>query len=127
VADARRSPWPVVAALIAALAVFWPPDGGRSLAVKAINWLADPRQELPRKPSPLAIGVDDDADIVAAHDNEEHAYDAMHRGPWMGRLRLDMRDAEDPLEPSTERPLLVAAAAVVAVWVFRRQSQSQRT
>jgi hypothetical protein len=122
VAEARRSPWPVVAALVAALAVFWPPDGGRSLAVKAINWIADPRQELPRKPSPLAIGVDDDADIVAAHDNEEHAYEAMYRESWQGRLRLELRDAEDPLEPSTERPLLVAAAAIIALWALRRRT-----
>jgi hypothetical protein len=122
VAEARPSPWPVVAALVAVLAVFWPPEGGRSLAVKAINWLADPRQELPRRPSPLAIGVDDDADIVAAHDNEEHAYEAMYRGSWTGRMRLELRDADDPLETSTERAALVVAAALVAVWWFRRQS-----
>jgi MYXO-CTERM domain-containing protein len=121
VARARRSPWPVVAALVALLAVLWPPETGHSLALKGINWIADPRGELPRRPSPLAIGVDDDADVVTAHDTEEHAYDAMYRGSWTGRLRLQLRDAEDPLEPSTERPLLVAAAAVVAVWLLRRR------
>lgn len=117
----RRSPWPVVAALVALLALLWPPENSRSLAVKAINWIADPRGELPRRPSPLAIGVDDDADVVTAHDMEEHAYDSMYRGSWIGRLRLRLRDAEDPLEPSTERPLLVAAAAVSAVWLLRRR------
>jgi len=124
-APGRRTPWPLVAGLVAAVALLWPPESGRSLAVKAINWLADPRGELPRRPSPLAIGVDDDADVVTAHDQEEHAYDAMYRGSWTGRLRLQLRDAEDPLEASTERPLLVAIAALAAVWGFRRQSQSQ--
>ena len=120
VAAPRRSPWPVVAALVALLALFWPPENGRSLVVKAINYAADPRGELPRRPSPLAIGLDDDADAVTAHDNEEHAYELMYRGSWTGRLRLQLRDAEDPLEPSTERPLLIVVAAVAAVWAFKR-------
>ena len=120
VVRARRSPWPVVAALVAVLAVLWPPENGRSLVVKSINWLADPRGELPRRPSPLAIGVDDDADVVSAHDMEEHAYEAMYRDSWTGRMRLQLRDAEDPLEPTTERPLLIAAAALAAVWAFKR-------
>ena len=125
---ARRSPWPLVAALVAALAVLWPLDRGRSLAVKTINWLADPRGELPRRPSPLAIGVDDDADVVTAHDTEEHAYEAMYRESWWSRARLRLRDAEDPLDPSTERPLLIAAAALIAAMkssVFSRQSASR--
>jgi hypothetical protein len=124
---ARRTPWPMFAALVAALALLWPVDGGRSVAVKAINWLADPRGELPRRPSPLAMGVDDDADVVTAHDFEEHAYDAMYRRSWTARLRLQLRDAEDPLEPATERAVLIAAAALVAAWkssVFSRRSAS---
>jgi len=124
VSAARRSPWPFVAALVAALALLWPSDNGRSLAVKAINWLADPSGDLPRRPSPLAIGVDDDADVVTAHDEEEHAYESMYRGSWTGRLRLQMRDAHDPLEPSTERPLLIAAAAVIAIFVTARSRTS---
>jgi hypothetical protein len=122
---ARRSPWPYVAALVAALALAWPPDGGRSLAVRAINWVADPHQQLPRRPSPLAIGVDDDADVVTAHDQEEHAYEAMYRGPWTGRLRLQLRDAADPFDASTERPVLVAIGLIAAVFALnKRQPQS---
>ena len=118
----RRSPWPVVAALVALLALLWPPDNGRSLVVKALNYAADPHGELPRRPSPLAMGLDDDAEAVTAHDNEEHAYESMYGGSWTGRLRLQLRDAADPLEPSTERPLLIAAAALAAVWAFRRRT-----
>ena len=118
----RRSPWPAIAALVAALALLWPADGGRSLAVKALNWIADPRHELPRRPSPLAIGVDDDADVVTAHDMEEHAYEAMSRGPWTGRLRLRLRDAEDPLEPATERAVLIVVGALAAGWVYRHRT-----
>ena len=121
----RKQPWPLVAALVAALAFLWPPDGGRSLAAKTINWVADPQQALPRRPSPIAIGVDDDADVVSAHDAEEHAYEAMWGRSWMARTRLRMRDAEDPLDPATERPLLVALAAIAAAWGFRRESSRQ--
>jgi hypothetical protein len=115
-----RPPWGWLAALIAALALAWPPDNGRSVAVKAINWIADPHHDLPRRPSPLAMNVDDDADVVTAHDLEEHAYESMYRGSRIGRLRLQLRDAEDPLDPSSERPLLIAAAAIAAVWAFKR-------
>ncbi len=122
---ARSTLWPLIAALVAALAVLWPPDSGKSLAVKALNWLVDPNQSLPRRPSPLAMGMDDDADAVTVHDNEEHAYESMYEGSWSGRMRLRLRDASDPLEPATERPLLIAAAALLAGWkssVFSRQS-----
>ena len=122
----RRSPWPRLAALLAALALLWPSDGGRSVAVRTINWLADPRGELPRRPSPLAIGVDDDADVVTAHDIEERAYDAMYRDSWWSRARLRLRDAEDPIDPSTERPLLIALGLVAgALALGSRAPQSQ--
>lgn len=121
-AAARRSPWPRAAALIALLALLWPADGGKSVAVKMLNWIADPRHELPRRPSPLAMGVDDDADVVSAHDFEEHAYESLYQGSRIGRLRLRLRDAEDPLEPSTERPLLVAIGAIAAVWIIGRRT-----
>lgn len=65
------------------------------------------------------MGVDDDADVVTAHDQEEHAYESMYRGSWMGQLRLRLRDAEDPIDPATERPLLVAGAALAAIGVWR--------
>ncbi len=106
------------------LALVWPPENSRSVAIKTINWIADPAGTLPRKPSPLAIGVDDDADVVTAHDQEEHAYESMYRESWSGRLRLRMRDAEDPLEPATERPLLIAAAALAAIGVWRLRTTS---
>jgi len=122
VAATRRQPWPLVAALVAALAILWPTDGGRSLAVKTINWVADPQQALPRRPSPIAIGVDDDADVVGAHDAEEHAYEAMWERSWMSRMRLRMRDAEEPLDPTTERPLLIAIGAAAVAWAFTKRT-----
>ena len=115
----RRPLWPWLAAAVAAIALAWPPETGRSLAVRSLNWIADPARELPRRPSPLAMGVDDDADVVTAHDVEEHAYESMYRGSWMGRLRLRLRDADDPLDPATERPLLIAGAALAAIAVWR--------
>ena len=95
--------------------------------MKTINWLADPRGDLPRRPSPLAMGVDDDADVVSAHDSEEHAYEAMYRRSWSSRLRLQLRDAEDPMEPATERPVLIAIGAAGIAWAFVKRTESSRT
>lgn len=126
-ASTHPTPWRWLAALVAVLALAWPPDNGRSAAVKAINWIADPHHDLPRRPSPLAMNVDDDADVVTAHDLEEHAYESMFRGSWSARLRLRLRDAEDPLDSSTERPLIIAAAAIAAVWAFKRGTLNSGT
>jgi hypothetical protein len=126
VPDARRLPWAALAALVAGVALLWPMDSGKSVVVKTLNWLGDPRQELPRRPSPLAMGMDDDADAVTAHDNEEHAYESMRRGPWAGRVRLWMRDAEDPMDAATERVLLIAVGAMAAAWLISRQSAGSR-
>jgi hypothetical protein len=115
---AARSPWPLVATLAAAVALAWPPDRGPSALVRAINWIADPAGQLPRRPEPLAMGVDDDADVVTAHDTEEAAYEAMHDRSALLRARFWLRDVTDPMEPSAERPLLVAIGAVGALVAF---------
>ena len=119
---APASPWPIVAALAFVLALAWPPDTGRSLGVKAINWLADPSGQLPRRPEPLALNVDDDADVVTEHDAEEAAYESMSRQSTTARLRLELRDLRDPMDASAERPLLVAIGALGALWAFIRRT-----
>ena len=120
------SPWPIVALIAAAVAVAWPPDRGRSVAVRAVNRLADPSGALPRRPEPLAMGLDDDADVVTAHDMEERQYERLSQQSAMMRFRLRMRDLEDPMEPSAERPVLVAIGALGALVAFRRRDRGPR-
>ena len=117
-------PW-VGLGIVAVLVIFaWPPSEGRSLAMKAVNWLADPMNVLPPRPEPLAIGVDDDADVVTAHDLAENAYESLSQRSQLMRLRLSLRDLADPLNPTTERPILVIVGVVGAVFVLRRASRT---
>lgn len=117
----RSSPWPVVAVLAFVIALAWPADSGHSLAVKAINWLADPSGQLPHRPPPVPMGLDDDADAVTAYDNDEAAYESLYRRSASARARLWLRDLGDPMEASAERPLLVAIGAVGALWAFLKR------
>lgn len=122
----RRWPWPAVWLLAVLLVLAWPPASGRSLAVKAVNWLADPSGRLPRRPQPLSMELDDDAEAVAAHDFEEAAYETLYQSSGAMRLRLRLRDAEEPFDPTTERQLLVAIAILGGVFIWQRWVKSSR-
>src|SRR5689334_3173399 len=99
-------PTPVSWRLIWILAIVsilaWPSQNG-SLAVKALNWAADPLKSLPATPSPLALGRGDDTEAVLQHDAEEAEYYRRYNGSRLSRLRFTLRDLDDPFDPSTER------------------------
>jgi hypothetical protein len=108
---------------VAVLVILAWPEENQSLAVKAINWGADPFQTLPRTPSPLTPGLGDDMDAVQQHDAEETAYYRMYSTSRMARLRLQLRDLKDPLDRSTERQVLVGLAILIALSVWRAESK----
>ena len=111
-----------VALLIVAL---WPPAADRSLAVKFVNWAVDPRDILPTLPPPLAFGQSDDVEAVNAHDLQTRMYDELYaRGGWT-RMRLELKVARDPFNPSTERQLLVALGVVTAFVVWRLSGRAR--
>jgi hypothetical protein len=113
--------WPVALLLV----VLWPSDEDRSLAMKAVNYLVDPAGSLPILPGPLAMGVDDDADAVAAHDAVTMEYDRLSEtSSWM-RTRLELKVAGDPFNPSTERQLLVGFGVIAALLVWRLEAHRQ--
>jgi hypothetical protein len=95
----------------------WPAENG-SLAVKAVQWLADPRETLPGLPTPLTMELGDNADAVAEHDAEEAEYYRLRATSGLARMRLRMKEISDPLDPATERQLLVGIAVIgaLAVW-----------
>jgi hypothetical protein len=108
-----------IAAVLLILA--WPEDGG-SLAVKTLNWGADPFTSLPRTPSPIGMGLGDDPDAVQSHDAEESAYYQMYNSsPWM-RWRFWLRDLQDPFNPATERQVLVGLAILSALGIWRTEA-----
>ena len=110
--------WTLV--VVALLIVFvWPPSEDRSLAVKLVNWGVDPWNELPVLPDQLALGLGDDPDAVAVHDQQTQQYDALYlKGGWT-RRRLELKVAHDPINPSTERQALTVVGVLTAFLVWR--------
>ena len=107
------------------LILAWPTDTG-GLAVKLINWAADPNQTLPRQPTPLGMGLGDDPEAVELHDAEEQAYYHMYDASGLSRLRLRARDLTDPLDPSTERQILVGLAILCGLAIWRADAKNAR-
>ena len=115
----NRGQWSIgwIVAVLAILA--WPPDAGRSLGVKVVNWAADPAGALPALPPPLPMSLGDNGDAVSAHDALETAYYQARAGSRMMRWRMVLQAAADPFEPSTQRQLLVGMAVLSALGVWR--------
>ena len=104
-------------ALLVVLA--WPPDQGRSLLLKTINRAADPAATLPSPPPPLPMGLDDDGDAVSAHDAQEAEYYRHYTSSNLARWRMRLKESGEPLDPGTERQLLVGLVVVSALLVWR--------
>ena len=112
----------IVAWLIVAL---WPPSEDRSLSVKFVNWVVDPRDRLPILPGPLAFGQGDDPAAVEAHDLQTRMYDQLYAKDGWTRTRLELKVWRDPVNPSTERQLLIAFGVVTAFLVWRSSGQKR--
>ncbi|HZR24713.1 MAG TPA: hypothetical protein VFA59_14055 [Vicinamibacterales bacterium] len=114
-----RAQWTIIVSVTLLLVLAWPPDRGRSLLLKITNWIVDPAGALPVLPPPLPMGADDDGDLVAAHDAQESDYYRVRdRSTWT-RWRMEMKAASDPFDATTERQLLVGAAALSALAIWR--------
>ena len=111
----NRAQWPIIWAATVLLVLAWPPDQGRSLLVKVTNWAVDPTGSLPTLPAPLPRHLDDDGDAVAVHDAQEAEYYRLRGSSPTARWRMNVKEARDPVEPSTERQLLVGVAALSAL------------
>jgi hypothetical protein len=97
----------------------WPPDNEKSLAVKFVNWAVDPGGVLPILPPQLGYGVGDDPQAVEERDAQVRRYDELYlQGGWT-RTRLELKVASDPINPATERQLLLAFAAVAVFSIVR--------
>jgi len=115
----NRAQWVIICGTALLLVLGWPPDNGRSLGVKIVNWMVDPAGSLPSLPPPLPMALDDDGDAVAAHDGEEAEYYRLHQSSRILRWRLDLKNAGEPLGPATERQLLVGVAVLSALGAWR--------
>jgi hypothetical protein len=116
--------WRVIWIVAVIVILCWPADSGKSLAVKAANWLADPTNSLPSLPEQLPIGLDDNGDAVAAHDAEEAEYYRQYTSSRVTRLRMTLKTATDPLDRSTERQILVGIGVLSALAVWRLNART---
>src|SRR3712207_4028363 len=91
----------LVIALIVIVA--WPPQGDRSLGLKMLSWAVDPKDTLPILPPQLESGMGDDPTLVEIRDALVRRYDEAHARGGLTRLRMDVKEASDPLRPSTAR------------------------
>jgi hypothetical protein len=114
----KRSQWAIIWSIALLVILFWPPESGRSLGVKALNWAADPVGSLPSFPAALPMGLDDDGDAVAAHDALQRDYDSAYERSAMNRWRMTLKAAVDPLEPQTERQILIGIAILSALVIW---------
>jgi hypothetical protein len=88
--------------------------------VKGVNWVVDPSDTLPILPPQLGFGLSDDPQAVEIRDDLVRRYDQAYRSDSLTRQRLLLKVAEDPLDRTTERQLLLLLGVVVAFVVWRR-------
>ena len=119
----NRAQWSMIWAVTVLVLLAWPPDQGRSLIVKALNWAVDPGGTLPELPPPLPMSLGDNGDAVAAHDAAEAEYYRLRERSSVMRWRVDMKTARDPIDPQTERQLLAGIVALSALGVWRLNRQ----
>ncbi len=124
--EPNRAQWWIIWLAAVLLVVAWPPQQGRSLGVKAASWLVDPTNSLPSLPPPLPMALDDNGDAVAAHDAEEAEYYRLYDRSRTLRWRMDLKQSGEPLEPATERQLLIAMGVLGALGVWRLNPRARR-
>ena len=122
----NRAQWAIIWTVALLLILAWPPDRGRSLGVKALNWIVDPAGALPDLPPPLPMELGDDGDAVTAHDALEAEYYRARNASGITRWRMAMKSARDPIDPTTERQMLIGLAglSVLAIWRISAQPSS---
>lgn len=115
----NSSQWRLIWALAAVIVLFWPGERSRSLAIKALNWVADSRSTLPRLPEDFTLEGGEDPVAVTAHDAQEAEYNRVYASSRLARLRIRLRDMSDPFEPSTQQQILAAIGVLGGLLVWR--------
>ena len=115
----NNAQWWILVIVALLLVAVWPSDTDKSLALKLTNWAVDPQDKLPVLPGPFAAGQGDDVDAVEAHDLQTRMYDELYdKGGWT-RMRLELKVANEPFNPGTERQVLTGFGVLTAFLVWR--------
>ena len=111
--------WRLIWILAVVIVLFWPLQRSRSLAIKALNWAADPANTLPRLPGEFSLEDGEDPVAVTAHDNQEAEYNRVYASSRLARLRIRARDMPDPFDPSTQQQVLAAIGVLGGLLIWR--------
>jgi len=124
----NRPQWWIISAIAALVVLGWSPDreNGPSLGMKALHWAVDPWNRLAALPPPLPLGLDDNGDAVAAHDALEAEYYRQYSSSSTARARLTLKNARDPLDPITQRQVLIGVAVFGVLLVWRLDTIERR-
>jgi hypothetical protein len=120
-----RAQWRVIWTLAVLMILSWPPNEGRSLGVHALNFLVDPTNSLATLPEQLPPGLDDNGDAVAERDAQEAEYYRQYQSSRLTRLRMKLKIASDPFDPSTERQILVGIGVLSLLLIWRLNQNKQ--
>jgi hypothetical protein len=117
----NRRQWVVIYVVAAVLLLAWPSENG-SLGVKLVRWAADPMHTLPVIPAELPPGLDDNGDAVTEYDVALAEYYRRYNESDTTKWRMDLKEAQDPFDRTTERQLLVALGvmSVLVVGALKR-------
>jgi len=96
------------------------------LAIKALNWAADPMNKLPRQPGEFSFEGGEDPVAVTAHDTQEAEYNRVYASSRLARLRMRLRDMPDPFAPSTQQQLLAAVGVLGGLLIWRLGARPAR-
>jgi hypothetical protein len=111
--------WRLIWVLAAVVVLFWPSQQNRSLAIKAINWAADPRDKLPHPPADFSMEDGEDTSVVIAHDDQEAEYERALGSSGLEGIRVRLRGLQEPFDPSTEQQVLAAIAVLGGLLIWR--------
>lgn len=111
--------WRLIWILALVIVLFRPGQSSRSLAVKALNWAADPMNTLPRLPGEFSLENGEGPVAVTAHDAQEAEYNRAYASSRIARMRIRLRDMPDPFDPSTQQLVLGAIGMLGGLLVWR--------
>ena len=89
------------------------------MGIKALNLVADPMNRLPRLPGEFSLEDGEDPIAVTAHDTQEAEYNRVYSSSRLARLRILLRDMQDPFDPSTQQQILIAIGVLGGLLVWR--------
>jgi hypothetical protein len=117
----NRAQWGIIWAAALLLILSWPPAEGRSLMVKAANWMVDGSPDGFAPPRVTRGSVSLSTCTSMRSDPAATEYYRQYESSAVTRWRMQMKEAGDPLSVQTERQILVGVGVVAALMIWRLQ------